>query len=132
MFTREPFLIPSYFDELWNNKKEKTFPATDIYSVDGKTVIEMALAGYGKDQVSIKVEEGYLIIEGIKDNSSEGIDTETRKQYHKKEIAKRYFTSKYKLVKDIDEVNAEFDNGILRIELKTKMDEIKQIPINFK
>jgi len=87
------------FDRLWdyaNHQAESTgFPPYNIVKDgDYNFTIEMALAGYGKDDIEVEVAEGVLSIKSIKESKDED-----DKLY--RGIATRNFTRKFTLADDI-------------------------------
>ena len=109
-------------DELFNEffeisrKEQGKYPPTDVYidNSDNSTNIEIALAGFEKDDIEVFVESGELVIRGKQKNKDE---KEKNRVYLQRDIAKRSFERKYKLVVDIDRIEAKFENGILMIKL---------------
>jgi len=87
------------------------YPVTDLYrDDDGNSVIECALAGFDKDQLTIEVKEGRITINA--DQGGEDSEEATRR------IARRSFTRSFvdhsnKL--DLEKAKASFENGLLRI-----------------
>jgi HSP20 family molecular chaperone IbpA len=120
-------LIDKFFNEAFdlNNNKSK-YPLTDVFIDNGIPTIEIAIAGFSKDDIKIMLEDNTLIIKGEKTEKEEHED----RKYIRKDIAKRSFERAYDLMFDVDKINAEFDNGILRIilipkEVKPKVKEIE-------
>jgi len=109
----------SVWDELFtklepNNLVRRStdgYPVTDLYRDDeGNSVIECALAGFDKDQLTIEVKEGRITINA--DQGGDDSDETTRR------IAQRSFTRSFvdhsnKL--DLERAKASFENGLLRI-----------------
>jgi len=109
----------SVLDDLFTNffsepdalvrRSTEGYPVTDIYrDDDGNSVIECALAGFTKDQLTVEVKDGSLTI--VADGGTEE-DGERR-------IARRAFTRTYvdhsgKL--DLTQAAANFENGLLRV-----------------
>jgi HSP20 family molecular chaperone IbpA len=87
------------------------YPVTDLYRDDeGNSVIECALAGFDKGQLTIEVKEGRITINA--DQGGDDSDETTRR------IAQRSFTRSFvdhsnKL--DLEKAKASFENGLLRI-----------------
>ena len=87
------------------------YPVTDLYrDDDGNSVIECALAGFDKDQLTIEVKEGRITINA--DQGGDDSEEATRR------IARRSFTRSFvdhsnKL--DLETAKASFENGLLRI-----------------
>ena len=89
--------------------------------------IEVALAGYGKDDINVDFAEGLLTIKSIKDdkNEKDGI-------LHKG-IAKRHFSRNFTIADDVEVKDAELKDGLLKVFLKRIVPEGKearQIKIN--
>ena len=103
----------------------KGFPKGDIFlDKDGNRVIELALAGYSKEQLSVTVEDGKLTVAAKK---CEG-DEESRT------LARRAFTQTFSnLGKDFNLEKAEvsYKDGLLRIIVPKEQEvaEIKELEI---
>jgi molecular chaperone IbpA len=114
----------------WTKKITKSFPPYNIVKVDeNKYVIEMALAGFGKDQIEITLDNGVLTVTGKKETAS--IPEQT--YYVFKGIAERAFTRQFTLADKVEIKNAELVNGLLKIWLEALAGPektIKKIPIN--
>ena len=99
------------------------FPPYNIRKTDDfKHVIEIALAGFSKDEIKVVLTDGVLEIK-----SSELPATEKPKDdlVHKG-IAKRAFTRKFTLADDIEVKDAKLENGLLVIELEQIVPEHKK------
>jgi len=94
------------------------FPHYNIRKAsEGKYVIELALAGYKKDEVSVEVKDNILSIEG----SSE--DKEV--QFIHKSIAKRSFKKMFQLADYVECESSKLEDGMLKIKLKHNKPEAK-------
>ena len=89
---------------------------------DFKHVIEIALAGFSKDEIDVVLTDGVLEIK-----SSELPTTDKPKDdlIHKG-IAKRAFTRKFTLADDIEIKDAKLENGLLLINLEQIVPEHKK------
>ena len=99
------------------------FPPYNIRKTeDFKHVIEIALAGFSKDEIEVVLTDGVLEIK-----SSNLPTTEKPKDnlVHKG-IAKRAFTRKFTLADDIEIKDAKLKNGLLEIELEQIVPEHKK------
>ena len=74
-------------------------------------VIEMALAGFSKDDIEVEVAEGLLTVRSIKEN-----DVNDNPQY--RGISYRKFNRKFTLADDIVVNDASLENGMLKIDLE--------------
>ena len=123
------------FDQFFNDPgpviKRSTdgYPLTDIYKdEEGQQVIEMALAGFSKDQLSIEIKENTITISNLAAEKRESIPGLTRR------IAKRSFSRKfidYDNQLDLLNSTASFENGLLKITIP-KQENAKPIFINIK
>jgi molecular chaperone IbpA len=118
------------FDELnrLSERKEPNYPAYNIAKDDDEHYrIEVALAGFSADDISIQTEKGVLTIEASK---SERTDT-----YIHQGIAQRAFSKMFRLAEYMRVEDAQFVDGILTIFLMREIPEAdrpKQISINAK
>ena len=99
------------------------FPPYNIRKTDDfKHVIEIALAGFSKDEIEVVLTDGILEIK-----SRDTVTTEKPKDdmIHKG-IAKRAFTRKFTLADDIEVKDAKLENGLLVIELEQIVPEHKK------
>jgi molecular chaperone IbpA len=99
------------------------FPPYNIRKTDDfKHVIELALAGFSKDEIEVVLTDGVLVIKSAdllsQTNPNEGL-------VHKG-IAKRAFTRKFTLADDIEIKDAKLKNGLLEIELEQIVPEHKK------
>lgn len=120
------------FDQFFNDPapmiKRSTdgYPVTDIYKDDeGNQVIEMALAGFTKDDISIEIKENTI------DISCNRAEEKNSSRYQRK-IARRSFTKKfvdYHNKLDLINSKAKFENGLLEIVIPHQK-EAKSISID--
>lgn len=109
-----------------------TYPPYNIKKTGDNTyIVEMAVAGFSKQDVEIVLEENTLKITG-KINQT---DPNDEKNYIFKGIANRGFTRSFTLADTVEINNAEMVNGMLRIFLenivqhkKTKKIDILEKP----
>jgi molecular chaperone IbpA len=95
------------------------FPHYNIRKeTEGKYVIELALAGYKKDEVSVEVKDGVLIIEG---KSKEDLS-----DYVHQGIAKRSFKRQFQLADYVECKGGKLEDGMLNVELEYNPPESKK------
>ena len=90
--------------------------------------IEVALAGYGKDDINVDFAESLLTIKSVKEEKSE----EKNGILHKG-IAKRHFSRTFTIADDVEVKDAELKDGLLKVFLHRIVPEGKearQIKIN--
>lgn len=112
------------FDELFNKFSDtiKTvgYPPYNIKKTSDNTyVIEMAVAGFGKQDIEMTLEDGVLTIRGEMKNDD-------KNDYLFKGIADRAFTRKFTLADTVEIKNADMLNGMLRVWLERFIPEAKK------
>jgi HSP20 family protein len=94
------------------------FPPVNIVDKDAAFVIEMAAPGFEKADFNVKLENNILTISTEKkEAASETTEKIVRQEFSKKSF-KRSFTIDEKI--DTDNINAKYENGILKLELPKK------------
>ena len=100
--------------------KIPTYPPYNIKQTGENTyVIEMAVAGFGRQDIELTLEDGVLSIKGE-------LKTDEKNDYLFKGIADRAFTRKFTLADTIEIKNADLLNGMLRIWLEKFIPEHKK------
>ena len=90
--------------------------------------IEVALAGYSKEDINVDFAEGLLTIKSVKEEKSD----EKNGILHKG-IAKRHFSRTFTIADDVEVKDAELKDGLLKVFLNRIVPEGKearQIKIN--
>jgi len=103
-----------------DNVASTGFPPYNIRK-EGKYnhVIEMALAGFGKEDIEVEVADGTLSVRSVKENSKDE-DTVYRG------ISYRKFERRFTLADDIIVNDATLENGMLSIKLERIIPEEKK------
>ncbi len=103
------------------SKPVTTFPHHNIIKVgDEKYVVELAVAGFSKDEIDIQVQNGTLTIKGEKNEGTPDV------VYLHRGIGTRSFIKTIKIADTIEVKGAEFKDGILRIGLENIIPEHKK------
>lgn len=105
--------------------KIKSTPAVNVKQDDKQYEIEMSIPGYTKEDISITLNDGKLVI------SSE-VDKSTEETYRLKEFSYGAFSRSFNLPKDVnqEDISATVSNGILHLTIgKTPEVTPKQIII---
>ena len=104
-------------------------PSVDIYEQPDAVVIEAELPGLTKEDVSVKLENHTLTIQGERKLAHE----DNRENYHRVERAYGSFARSFTLPTNVDteKINAEFKDGVLQI-LLPKREEAKPRQIEVK
>ena len=110
------------------DRKEPNYPAYNIAKDDDEHYrVEVALAGFSQEEISIQTEKGILTIEAKK--------AEEQSNYIHQGIAKRAFSKMFRLAEYMKVEDAQFLDGILTVFLYREVpdaDRPKQISINTK
>ena len=111
------------FDDDFTSFNAPTFPFYNIVKQGkNKYDIELALAGYSKDDIEVNLENGVLSIKSKKEDKEESKDGEI---LHKG-IAKRYFSKSFTIADDVEVKGAELKDGLLRVSLERIVPENKK------
>jgi molecular chaperone IbpA len=102
------------------------YPPFNLKKTDDNVyVVELAVAGFGKQDIELTLEENKLVVKGqttLDTLTSDGIDV----QYLHKGIADRAFTRTFALNDNVVVNNAAMVNGILKIWLEHIIPEHKK------
>ena len=103
-----------------NNTTSTGFPPYNIRKEgDYNYVIEMALAGFGKDDIEVEVADGTLSVRSVKENSEDDSTVYRGISYRK-------FERKFTMADDIVVNDAKLENGMLLIDLERVVPEEKK------
>ena len=116
------------FDSMFNRmlnfpptQQESGYPPYNIRKVDDYNyVIEIALAGFSERDIEVEVADGVLSVRSKEDKDT--VETE----YVHRGIARRSFARKWTLSDDMIVNGAEFQNGLLNINLEKVVPEEKK------
>ena len=110
------------------NRTTQGYPVADIYRDKEATVMEFALAGFSKEDLSIEIKPEKNSITVSAKTSQDDQESNSRR------IARRSFTKTYVNYDnnlDLSAISAEFENGLLRLVVPTKA-EAKPLTISIK
>jgi len=111
--TRNSIGMDEYFDRIFNLHETTTnYPPYNLIQVNNvESHLEIALAGFKKEEVHAYTEYGKLFVEGQKQ------DTETDRTFIHKGVASRSFKRAWTLSDDTEVREVTFEDGLLRIVL---------------
>ena len=126
-----PFSVgfDSIFDEFdrmleSSDRHNSNYPPYNINRLnDNEYKIEVALAGYSKDDIELELKENTLTVRNQR--KEKVINGETNGVIHKG-ISTRQFERAFTLSEDIKVKNAELKNGLLNIDLERIIPEDKK------
>lgn len=108
------------FEKVFSNTHTASYPPYNIVKIDeDKVVMEFAVAGFKKDDISITTEKNVLSIKAEKPEQEE-------KKYLYKGIAARKFNRSFSLPEFYEVESAGFEDGILYIDLIRNIPEEKK------
>lgn len=138
MVTTKAFSFPHSnfigFDHLWDEIArlsqgvDQSFPKHNVVKHnDTKYAIELALAGYRREDIVVELKEGILVVSG-----ADTLGQDPEKEYLHKGISSKRFTKSFRLSEHVVVDGADFVDGLLVIDLKVVIPEEKRprlIPI---
>ena len=96
-------------------------PAVNISGEKDQYVLEFSVPGYQKDQFSITSDDGLLTVKA-------NVEGEQEEQgYNRREFSVQSFERAFNMPDDVDveNVNAKYENGILKVVLPKLEEELK-------
>ena len=104
--------MDDYLNRFWDLDTTSNYPPYNIVQVNNvESRLEIALAGFSKDEVQVYTEFGKLYVEGKKEES------ETVGEFVHKGLAQRNFTRVWTLSDDTEVRDVRFTDGLLVVEL---------------
>jgi HSP20 family protein len=123
-------LFPSFFDEVFESAASETRefyykPAANVIENESGFVVELALPGFEKEEISMKLEKNLLtILAGREKNESEKESSYSTQEFGKTGKFRRSFIIPETI--NTDGITAEYRNGILNVSLPKK--EVVPLP----
>ena len=105
--------MDDYFDRFWNTQETTSnYPPYNLVQVNNvESRLEIALAGFTKDEVCVYTEFGKLHVEGKKEES------EDVGEFVHKGLANRSFTRVWTITDDTEVRDVQFRDGLLVVQL---------------
>lgn len=124
------------FDSLWKNwdydmqiftdlQPKTAFPKVNVAETDDLYEIEVALAGFEKEDINMELKDNCLYI--MADKKEETLNENYDKKYLMKEISSRSFRRALNLPKKVEEdsVECSFKDGTVKCILKKEETKVK-------
>ncbi|MEO8950155.1 MAG: Hsp20/alpha crystallin family protein [Mucilaginibacter sp.] len=131
--------LRSMVEDFWNTDRffdksffnTETLPAVNIRETKNHYKLDVSAPGFKKDEFKITTEDGVLTI--IAETSDE--KNEEKENYTRKEFSSSSFTRTFNLPDNVveDNINANYQDGLLKIELKKsdkKLAAKKEVKVN--
>ena len=127
-FFDDRFMMPSVFgknDPLYG-KNAKNVMKTDVRETENTYELDIDLPGFKKEDVSLKLDDGYLTIGAVKSlekESGNGKDGKyIRRERYEGQCSRSFFVGRGVQARD---VSAKFEDGILKVSVpKTAQPEV--------
>ena len=104
--------MDDYLNRFFDLDTTSNYPPYNLVQINNvESRLEIALAGFKKDEVSVYTEFGKLSVEGKKEESSDD------GEFVHKGLAQRSFTREWTLSDDTEVRSVSFDDGLLVVEL---------------
>jgi len=104
--------MDDYFDRFWGADTQSNYPPYNLVQVNNvESRLEVALAGFKKDEVHVYTEFGKLHVQGKKEES------ENVGEFVHKGLAQRSFTRIWTITDDTEIREVEFRDGLLVVRL---------------
>jgi molecular chaperone IbpA len=118
-----------HFERMFNdeffNVPNVNYPPYNIVKTGANTYnVEVALAGFSRDDVSVEFAEGILTIKS-KDRTESNKKDEDGDIIHKG-ISKRYFSKSFTVSDDVEIKGAELKDGLLTVSMERIIPEAKK------
>lgn len=115
------------FDHIWNDisrlsemSDNKLYPPHNVVKQDETHFsVELALAGYSKEDLTVEVKDGILVVTG-------GKNEEAEREYLHRGISAKKFTRTFRLSEHVVVDGADFKDGLLVIDLRVEIPEEKR------
>jgi HSP20 family molecular chaperone IbpA len=111
--------MDDYFDRVFSYDAQNYPPYNLVQVSEDESRLELALAGFGQDEVKVYTEKGNLVVEGSKEK------TDGREYLHRG-LAQRSFTRSWSISEDTEVTDVAFENGLLVVTLTRIIPESRQ------
>tara|TARA_B100001057_G_scaffold127578_1_gene126552 strand:- start:20103 stop:20561 length:459 start_codon:yes stop_codon:yes gene_type:complete len=119
----------SMFDEnyytLTQNISSNYPPYNIVRSGENQYDIEIALAGFNKDDINVTVEDRLLTVE-TKNTDEKATANQSNEVIHRG-ISQRYFKKSFTVASDVEVKNAQLKDGLLKISMERVIPEDKKL-----
>jgi molecular chaperone IbpA len=92
-------------------------PYNVVNGDDGRTVLEVALAGFTSEEIEVSTERHVLTVAATKSKEDK------ERKYQHKGISQRSFARNWQMAEDVEVENVEFKDGLLTIVLRKELPE---------
>ena len=112
-------------DDFFRLPTTPNFPPYNIVKTGTNTYdVELAVAGFGKDDIEVQYEDNMLTVKSKKSDKSEEKD-EDGNVIHRG-ISKRFFSKSFTIADDVEIKGAELKDGLLKVSMERIVPEAKK------
>tara|TARA_B100000085_G_scaffold57388_1_gene50295 strand:+ start:115 stop:519 length:405 start_codon:yes stop_codon:yes gene_type:complete len=117
--TYTPFTLG--FDETFNRlealagTRDNYPPYNVVNGSNGRTVLELALAGFSRGDIEVETERNVLTV------SAKKAPADKEREYSHKGISNRTFSRNWQMGDDVEVESVDFEDGLLSITLKKEL-----------
>ena len=115
------------FDDLMRvtaQQSSTNYPPYDVVQInEDEYMINLAVAGFGHDNLSVTKDKKFLIVEGTHSVTKLADEDDANYTYLHKGISERHFRREFQLADHVEISNAHLELGILSIRLKREVPE---------
>ena len=120
--TKNSIGMDEYFDRLFAQQQQSNYPPYNLVQLsDVESRLELALAGFKKEEVHVYTQDGKLFVEGTRDSSEDEEST-----FIHRGLAQRSFTRSWTLSDETEVGSVTFENGLLTVTLRKIVPEHHQ------
>lgn len=110
-------------DEFFSNGHNVNYPPYNILKTGDYTYdIEIALAGFSKDDIDVQYSDGVVTVKSVHEKSE---DSDANGTIYRG-ISKRHFTKSFTIADDVEVKGAELKDGLLKVALERIIPESKK------
>ena len=107
--TKNSIGLDNYFDRFFDLQTQSNYPPYNLIQVNNtESRLEIALAGFKKDEVKVYTEYGKLVVEGNKEQKED-------KTYAHQGLAQRSFSRSWAISDDTEVREVNFEDGLLTV-----------------
>lgn len=104
--------MDDFFEGFFNEARTDNYPPYNLVQLNNvESRLEIALAGFKKEEVAVYTEYGKLFVEGKKEPK------DTKEEYYHKGLAQRSFKRSWTISEDVEITTVVFEDGLLCVTL---------------
>ena len=104
--------MDDYLNRFWDDTTTSNYPPYNLINVSNCiSKLEIALAGFKKDEVHVYTEYGKLFVTGKKEDEEAGVE------YQHRGLAQRSFERAWEITEDVVVKEVTFEDGLLVVQL---------------